>query len=100
MSNLRLRQSEGQKLVKVRLSDVDLDIRRKAAERVRDRDWAVLQRDALDPNLLVTQKDKFDALLDAVLVQRAALRPSNMGFTVSESARDNVLGEIVSEEAA
>ena len=97
MTTLRFRVREQQKLVKVKLSDVDLDTRRKAAQAVRERDWKILQRDSTDPSLFVSEKDKMDALLDAVLVQRAAIRPSGMNFTVSEGARDKVLG--VEEEA-
>lgn len=92
MTTLRFQVGEQQKLVKVRLSDVDLDTRKLAAQTVRERDWRTFLRDTQDPGLHLGKRANVQALWDAVDVEAAALFPKGL-YVISESAAETVLGE-------
>jgi hypothetical protein len=81
------------RLVRVDLAAVPLDERRKAAQHVREQDWRTLQRDLSDPFLHLDRRAaKYDALLQAIKVERAALHPSHRAYVLPEDAVEAVLG--------
>lgn len=88
MTTLRLRS---EKLVTVRLSDLDLDTRLRASRALREREWKVLVNDPLLLGRGTTEAERCNALLDAVFIERAALYPSKREYVIPEEARDKVM---------